>query len=368
MKTISFPKSALAATAFFMTSAQSYTEGTDTTNNSSEHEEVNSLIAEIPSSDPVLIDRASFNNFRRLPEPENSVAKATSVIHLDNRIMVPLSEELYDPVGRIRSSVEFCTGTIVEIAGYTSENPLVWTAGHCPNKVTAESILFETIGVDTNGEPFVYQSQVLRSEIIFNNMTDIGLLELAEPLPPELKPALLIPNYNFDINMPITIAGYPSDRLADGLTAHFNCYILGQAKNNELISYLGTYSNCDVSSGASGSPVIIDQRDRLIIGGTISGVIISPDSAWSLLFKAPDNFFNNVDFIKRDDEKNCVAASVSNTLNVRTGMGTEFQRIAFVNNGDVMQEIINLGEWSNVKLESGIQGFVANEFTTPTPC
>jgi hypothetical protein len=218
-------------------------------------------------------DRSHLAGVARLLEPTNSIPLASSIINgNDLRTMVPLggmpNAEAFDAVGMLRIGRFECTGTLVELPGFTSNSgfPIVLTAGHCLPDNFRNNMTFSTVTVNPEGRPSIYTATVIDGSSLFNGDHDIAILLLDRPLPPSITPALAFVDRPFNVGENISTIGYGAGREREGLVGHINCPVADIIANSVIAA-------CNITSRMSGGPVITGfNNGRLRVSAVINTI------------------------------------------------------------------------------------------------
>lgn len=296
--------------------------------------------------------------------PHVSSEYATSVIH-DDRRDVMLVEQQYNAVGAVHFNMGRCTGTYVTVDGFSDvqDRPLVLTAGHCVDDANRFGA-FEVQYIDKDGYPAIASSPIAEIHLMHKNresvIEDMAILALLNPLPAEVRPARLVLDSSIPVDAQINAAGFSADRA--GLTEHEGCNIQErydfESGENMLLS------DCDISSGDSGSPVIeMSNEDQLTVSGVTLAVMKNKLTLHQLttvehIVSAP--------FI---EVESTVCGNVdASILNVRRGPSVTHDAHAQFNRGAMVHVAAQMNDWSYVQDKNDEHGWVASRYINRTPC
>jgi|GEM_PF-7002316 len=314
-------------------------------------------------------DRQKFTSTKRLAESANSTKVDSSVGDYDARMISPLAIQQFDSVGKFITPISQCTATAITIDGYQSVNgkDLILTNHHCAFNSNASDVAFVAETVDLKGKREIYSSRASLKFHPIIDVLDLAILELEKPLPEYLVPARLISDFSFENNQNITTAGYSADSKMDGLTMDSEGTVISNTYHEEI------QVNSDITSRASGSPVIIRHDPKQsIVGGVMTSVANGTD--YSYFTYVPSEFLDDVPFIertpnnpKRPETKTCLRVTAQ-TLNARQGPSIDFEIVAKLGSDVVVTEMKKMGSWSFVHIGGGDAAYIANKYTQQTPC
>ena len=199
----------------------------------------------------------------------------------------PLERSEWEAVGRIDiAEGGFCTGTLIA-------PDLVLTAGHClveasdNRPIDPARIIFRAglsngaaVAVRSVTQTVVHPDYTNRQSPRFDSVeTDIALMRLDRPIPTTLADPFAIGEQ--DLGRQVSAVSYARGR-AEALSWQRSCSV--QHKNDVAAAF-----SCDVTFGASGSPVFDTSRRRPMIVSVISRGHAGPDGTLALgpLIKAP---------------------------------------------------------------------------------
>jgi V8-like Glu-specific endopeptidase len=320
---------------------------------------------------------ATVRNPLNIPAGE---AGATSVVY-ESRVPVYMDDVKFDVVGRLQYSdgtyVSRCTATLSDVRGYevTSGASLGLSAAHC---MLDDDHKFLPIGnftfvmnyVDTNGQLVEFSSKLAEASAleIKEDGIDLAAFTLQTPVPDGLSLAVAIPDYNFSINEAVSAIGYSADKNGAYID---NC-------NTSFVNTNLTENTCDVTSGASGGPLVTVSNTKSFEYGAIA-MGIAPNKM-TFHSRITSEFLDDVSFLEREGaqssvsvqaqrpSRQCVEVTAS-MLNIRDGRSSEFNVIAKAERGSQFVELDRVGSWSKIQLpDINRSAYVHNGHTRSYDC
>lgn len=305
--------------------------------------------------------------------------EATSVVK-ESRVPVYMDDIKFDVVGRLHYSNGLysrnCTATLSDVQGYDVKSgaPLVLSAGHCMlddshKFLPIENFTFVMNYIDTNGQLVEFASRLDEASAlkIKKEGIDLAAFTLRTPIPEGLSIAVAIPNDHFKIGEVVSAIGYSADK--DG--AHIdNCKIT-------LVKTKWVGNTCDVTSGASGGPLVMTSNGNSFEYSAIA-MGIAPDKM-TFHSRITSEFLDGVPFLEREGGQSSVSVQsqqlshtclevTADRLNLRDGPGAEFNVVGKAYKGDQTVELGRSGNWSVIKLEDNRSAYLHSGFAHRFPC
>lgn len=342
----------------------------------------------VPQSPVVETNRANRAAYARtVRNPLNLKAgpvEATSVVH-ESREPMYMDDPRFDALGRLNvRGWGGCTATLSTIGGYSvvGGNSVIFTAGHC---VLDENHEFLPVGnmrfysqyVDTNGNLKTFEARVVdgvgRDK---ENDLDVAVLLLDRKAPEGMILPKVLPNGDFYRGQTVDSVSYPGDKA--GAYIDNDCKVVG-LNPYQVLNF------CDISSGASGSPLVTSLNGNSFTFSAVSSAVEGSGKRRSVHSKIPFKFLNHVHFLKRGGEENAPSARArevpkpssrqcvevtSGMLHIRDGRSTEFNVIAKAERGAQFIELDRVGNWSKIQLPDNTNrsAYVHNGHTRRVPC
>jgi hypothetical protein len=346
----------------FSTPGQNLTEGSD----GAEPLNVNDdLIAasvamfKSPAVETNIVNRAAYATTIRNPYDIDARENVVSSVVHEDRVPVSLEDPRFDPIGRLvlKSGDQVfahCSATLAVALEYEVLNnmPTVYSSGHCfKNKKTevyyqdSYNMYFAMDYIDINGVEQTFETLIReRPHLMYelDGLHDLAVVQLSNDVPEGMPRAIISVDHDFINGDEINCVGFSADK--QGLYQHTDA-IINQVWSNKV------RSNCDLSQGASGAPVIVSLAATLIVAGVNSSIV--KGDKWVFHDPVTSEFLDGAPFLQRvtsrERSRQCLEVTAS-MLNVRDGRSSEFNVIAKAERGAQFVELDRIGNWSKVKL------------------
>lgn len=332
-----------------------------------------------PAVETNPLNRSAYANVVRNPLGFEAVRPDRTTVIYESRVPSFMDDPRMDAVGRLimldttKTNIEgSCTAQISEIDGYSTNQDILFSAGHCFDDYPIEQMLFITDYIDANGEIQTYKSELTRVSFLDNDNADIAVASLLEPIPNNMHVFTAIPDHNFDINDLVTSPGFSSDK--DGLHVDSDCVVI------DIVRYL-IINTCDIVSGASGSALIVDEdANNTYIAGVLEGTFFEGHyKNLTVHTMISSSFLDQVPFLERTNETSlrvtasqeysCLLITAQSGLNIRSSPSSDFDNVVgAVENLAVVYELARVGDWSKIAMEDDVDGYIHRGYTRQVPC
>lgn len=305
-----------------------------------------------------------------------------NVLH-ESREPVTIGQSEYYAIGRIKSYSSretYCSAFLVADKSLPAEKggATIVTAGHCfidgktgRTTMDASDYVFAAQYIDREtGHLMQFWSDIkpgsVKAALNHGRGKDMAMATLEVSPPDEIKPFPIAPAVWLKSNQQVISVGYPADKL--GM----------QMDQCRITSVTATYkhSNCDLASGASGSPILKRSDDGTLqaVGVSVSlyeagnfasqHLGLAPYVLKSLPPLPPKTSMTNV---RAQFKQSCISV-IAQKLNVRSAPRTSSTVIGQTKYGVITQVLSTQGKWYEVPLNDGGSGYIHSDHARIRPC